>query len=42
MKIHIKVNGKAVCGQKRKKNKLKFAENEGEATCARCAKAVSR
>lgn len=45
MKIHLKLKGKAICGQKQKKNRLKFADNKGDvcySTCKRCQKAVER
>jgi hypothetical protein len=41
MKIHLKYKERALCGIRRKKNKLRFAVHEGEATCLRCLKAAS-
>lgn len=42
MRIHIKLNNKALCGQKKQKRRLQYAEHKGEATCARCIKAVEK
>lgn len=39
-KVHIKLKGKAVCGQKQKINKLRFADKTHEATCENCKRAV--
>jgi len=42
MKVHIDIKGKPACGQKKQKNRLKFAENPGEATCSRCKKVTEK
>lgn len=42
MKAHLKLRGKALCGAKKKKNSLKFVDEEQEATCKRCLRAVER
>jgi hypothetical protein len=42
LKIHIKIKGKPACGVKKQKRPLRYAENEGEATCERCKRVVSK
>lgn len=39
-KIHLKLKSKAICGIKRKKNRLKFADDEQDVTCENCKRAV--
>lgn len=42
MKLHIKLNGRPLCGRKRLKRKLQFAETEGGATCKACLNAAAK
>jgi hypothetical protein len=42
MEIHIKIKGKAACGQKKIKRPLLFASIEGEHTCKRCKRVVAK
>jgi hypothetical protein len=41
-KIHLKLRGHAICGQKKHKNPLKFAKDDEPATCKRCIRAASK
>lgn len=42
MKTHLKLKGKAICGQKPKKHRLKFVDDEHDVSCERCKRAVSK
>ncbi len=41
-KTHIKLNGKAVCGVKAQKHKIKFVTDADAATCRNCLRAVTK
>jgi hypothetical protein len=40
-KVHLKLKGRALCGQKKKVEPLKFSTEPGDATCKRCEKAAA-
>lgn len=41
LKIHLKLRGKAFCGAKAQKRKLKFATSEETVTCGNCKRAIA-
>jgi hypothetical protein len=40
LKIHLKLKGKALCGARPQKRKLKFASSVDGATCGNCLRAA--
>jgi hypothetical protein len=40
-KIHLKLNGKAMCGVKRRKSTLRFATAEEPANCGNCKRVAA-
>jgi hypothetical protein len=40
LKIHLKLKGKALCGAKPQKRKLRFATNTDAVTCENCKRDV--
>lgn len=42
MKLHLKLNGKPVCGTKAAKNPLRFVNDKSEVTCKNCLRAIAR
>jgi hypothetical protein len=41
-KVHLKLKGKALCGTKAQKRKLKFVDSEDAVTCINCKRAIEK
>lgn len=39
-KVHLKLKGKAICGAKQKKNRLRFVDDRSVVTCGNCKRAI--